>query len=232
MPFPEVVARATSKQTSQVTSHPVSLPPTIVAGDLLVMAFAFMESTSWTAPTDWKYVSDQRAIAGDPSDPQVFVYGKRADGSEGATVTVATIAATRSVHRTWRIRSHSPWWVSANDDTPSGARGCLGGAGGDGNSAAPECFVFNPQDWLDADFLWLAIAVAEDGQAFTGFPPSYDNTFTDTTGTGVNHISLATAERLRHSAAETPGLFALGAAQPWATITVSVGPNDIRHMMA
>jgi hypothetical protein len=234
--FPEVVTRATSKQTTEVTSHIVNLPTGIVNGDLLIVVVAFIQvTTGWTFPAGWKYVDDRRNINGaNGEDPSTLVYAKRAEG-EGATITVTTVDSSRSVHRAWRIRGwFNSTYISDNDDAPAGAvPAAVDGTGDDWVNAAPDPPSHDPQGTTldDDDILWIAMAAAELGEAFTGYPASYDNTFTDTTGSGPKHISLAVAERKLHTLAENPGAFALGASRASVVETISIMPAAIAHMV-
>jgi hypothetical protein len=233
--FPEVVARATSKQTTEVTSHTVSLPAGVVDGDLLIVVVAYLATVAgFSFPAGWKYVDDRHSVLG-VEDPAILIYAKRAD-AEGATIIVNTTASSRSVHRAWRIRGwFNSTYISDNDDAPAGAvPAAVDGTGDSSESdAAPTPPSHDPQGTTvdDDDMLWIAIAAAELGEAFTGYPASYDNTFTDTTGSGTKHISLAVAERKLHALSEAPGNFALGVARESVTATVSIVPAAIAHMV-
>src|SRR4051812_5238546 len=100
MAAPVVAGRASGAQTSTVTSHPVTLPSGIVAGDLLVVVFAFSGTGNdfpSTPPTGWQ----QTASAS--SGCATMVFWRFATGDTKDTMTLTTGLGLRSAHLSYRI---------------------------------------------------------------------------------------------------------------------------------
>ncbi|PZM90183.1 MAG: hypothetical protein DIU79_14460, partial [Actinobacteria bacterium] len=78
--------------TSDTTSHPITLPSGIQAGDLLIVVFSVDGNPTVTAPADWYKLgqaSNGTAVTG-------AVFWKFAEG--GDTLTLTTSSAEQSSH--------------------------------------------------------------------------------------------------------------------------------------
>ncbi|HEX9895911.1 MAG TPA: hypothetical protein VGA78_18410, partial [Gemmatimonadales bacterium] len=105
--FPQVVATNTSATTTASTSHTVSLASGIQSGDLLIaMLSGYFDSGSTPVdvdwPAGWTEFFEQDATS---STLHLAVAGayRKADGSEGSTISVTTNLAVLAAHNAYRI---------------------------------------------------------------------------------------------------------------------------------
>lgn len=94
---PIIESNATYQLNTTSSSHAVTLPTGITAGDLILMIFRPADTRTVTLPSGWTAVADRS------SSGQSRIMAKVATGSEGATQTVAISGASRAVAITWRI---------------------------------------------------------------------------------------------------------------------------------
>lgn len=102
--FPRVVATATYAAGSTTTSHPVTLPANIQAGDLLLMV---MRPGGTAGVNVGGYPSGWTLLGTRGSSGNTYVWYKEALGTEGASVTVTTSASIRATAVTYRIAAGS-----------------------------------------------------------------------------------------------------------------------------
>lgn len=90
--YPYVSSKSQGTTTAS-TSHTVTLPAGIVAGDKLIvsMAQSGANSANWSFPAGWTEITD----AGGGSNSSLGIAWRNADGSEGASITVTS--ATNAV---------------------------------------------------------------------------------------------------------------------------------------
>jgi hypothetical protein len=196
--FPTVAATNTSVTAVADVNHTVSLPASISAGDLLVVFFGVFTGTV-TTPTGWTSLD---ALSG----WYKFLY-RVADGSEGATLAVATGSSTVAIHLSYRITGQH-----ASTAPEVGTRATA-------TSANPNPPSLDPAGWGAEDTLWIVFNNA-DGSDTTGYPASYSNgiaTFTGSTAGGM-------AARQLNATSEDPGTFTLTGSVQWQANTVAVRP--------
>lgn len=204
MAFPTVATTNTSSETSQTTSHDVSLPASITAGDLLMIFFNTQENPTITTPTGWTLLKTLDASGG---TARLATFYKTATGSEGATVVITTSTSWRSTHATMRI---SGW---------SGTPGVSSGATGDSGQADPDNLT--PSGGAK-DYLWIAFAGSNNasGGEFTSAPTNYSNFLAQaTSGTAVG-----VASRQLNASSENPGTFG-GTLGRWGAATIAISPE-------
>lgn len=201
--MPQVEEYLEQPFSTSATSHPVDMPASVPAGQLLLIAFAH-NSSSTTEPTDWDTIGVIQHGAG----PTINIFGKLADGTEGGTqVDCVTAVNRRCSAQVYRISG----WHSATLPQFAGATG---------NTAAADPPNLDPT-WPDSEDLWLAFAVIVTGATIDGFPSDYtDGDVTISTGTAA--MTLASARRTLEADAENPGTFPLSGSNNWAAATVAV----------
>ena len=163
MAFPQVEATNTSSDGG--TSHTVSLPASIQAGETLLVFFTSdsAESVGW--PAGWNEILE--VVSG--GLVTLAVAWRKATGGEGATITVTTGTSETSVHASYRISGAIDPTVTAPEVS----------TGATGTSANP-----NPDELIvgggSKEYLWIAVAGSDDGEdEFTGYPTNYpDNRLT------------------------------------------------------
>lgn len=197
--FP-VIQSSTKSKTNGASSHSVSLPASIVAGELLVMFFTCDSGSTITTPSGWTVQKDisnaQRRLA---------TYTKVATGSEGATVTVTTSGTTDSVHASYR--------VATNVYTVTVSAGAIA----TDNTPDPDSLT----NGASGKYLWFAVACSQ--TAATVFPTNYTtNTQTDT----QDSFSIMVGTRSTESDTQDPGSFTTGGTSSnWVAYTVSLAPQ-------
>ena len=180
--FPTVAATNTSVNDSDTTSHVVSLPAGIASGDLLIVFIAIdtrdvIPAMTFTWPVGWTELYDQE----DASDIGHTAGYRRADGGEGATITVTSTEADQSAHVSYRITGHH-----ATSDPESA------NTTGSGTGADPP--GLNPANWGAEDTLWLIGAgLDRPGTGNSNFSTDPTNYTDAIEGTGAN----STGTRMR-----------------------------------
>lgn len=206
--YPVVAATTSSAKTAATgTTHTVSLPSGIQAGDLLLVFWVDADVASTVAtPSGWTELFNMVGTA----DQRRYAMYRVADGSEGATVTVTTSNAERSAHTAYRIAAGSyqgepvAGTVNSNTSTSPDPNSLTSGFG-----SVPT--------------LWIASSHSAGTSAATTPPTNYSvDAFGYSGNTGTGHARMTTASRKLTAASENPGTFALGASVVWGANTVAL----------
>lgn len=205
MAFATVDARNTSSETSNTTSHTVSLPASVQADDLLIVVFVADGSTTVSWPGSWV------SIFHSAGSVTLDVGWLKAAGGE-TSIAVTTGGSENSAHSSLRISGGGDP-ASTSPTTSSGATG---------TDAAPDPDSHTPGG--TQDFLWIAAAGHDDGRdAITTEPSGYANLnviqSSAATGCGVGTAELDSA-----AATEDPDVFTLDNTEQWAACTIAVFP--------
>lgn len=165
------------------TTHTVSLPASIAAGEELRIFLNFNADPGTVSASGWSFTAvDQNATNA------ALVCGYRtADGSEGASVSVTTTNARPSAHSSYRISG-------AASGTPT--RGTA--ATGTSAAADPPSASFT-----SGDVLVIAACGVKSGTLVSAAPAGYSNLQADAGGTA----GLGTAEKTLTGSSEDPGTF-------------------------
>lgn len=211
MAFPVIAATNTSSHTSNTTSHTINLPSGIVSGNLLIVFFTCGPPNNGdvtiTWPAGWNILSET-FLAGSLGHKQSTYY-RRADGSEGSTITITTSALRVSAHGSYRITGHH---ATRNPEA---------GVAATGSSTSANPPSLNPSAWGTEDTLWAAFGSAESGAAqFSGFPSGYTLNQLSVSG---NNVQLGAAAKQSRVESEDPGTFTNPNA-PWIAQTFAVPP--------
>jgi len=204
-PFPVVAARAQARTTAvDTTTHAITLPSGIAAGNLLVVVFSVDGSPTVTVNTgvsgnNWNKLgqaSNTTVVTG-------AVFWKIAEGSDALTLT--TSAAEQSSHITFRL-------TNAADLTGTSANGSST------NSNPPS---HTPAAGSD-DYYWIATRSGDSTVVATAAPANFSNLQT-LAGVGTSSASTNTAERLFTGTSLDPGTFT-SATEQWVSWTLAVAP--------
>lgn len=208
MSAPSVAARSSgASTTTAVTSHPITMPTGITAGDLLLLIFSHGGSANTTAPGDWfKYGGD-----GNGTNITGAIFYKWAAGSD--TCTITTASAVQSSHIVLRI---------PNGGVPNGSSA----VGNSTNSNPGAAFTFQNDDYL-------AIATRHgNGTAVpTAVPSGYTNMMNQVAA-GSGGASTSTSEKAvtisgappTPGGSEDPGVWT-NASAAWTCWTILI-PTD------
>jgi hypothetical protein len=202
MAFPSVAATNTSTAAASTTPS-VSLPASISAGDLLLIA-VYTGSGSTVTATGWTSVYSNTNIG---SGTLAILY-KIASGSEGASVTVANSPGFSSAHLAYRITgAHASQAPEA-------------GTAATGFSSNPDPPSFDPSGWGTEDTLWIAVYVTTNGTV-TGYSSGYLSGITASDGT----YKVGWCAKGANAASENPGTGTLSGFSSWGANTLAVRPS-------
>jgi hypothetical protein len=203
--------------TTAATSHTVTYPSGIQAGDLLLM-IADKGSTAATiaAITGWTELIDENLANG------LYAAWKKADGTESGTFTVTTSANTRLSVIVYRISGAADPTV-----TPPQI-----GSTATGTSATPNPPSLSPTGGSKA-YLWVAFAGMAGEEAdddtwgntpptdYSPSPPRQKSC--GTVGTNLGGL-LISAERQFVGASQDPGTFGVDVSAAWRAQTIAIHP--------
>ena len=204
--------------TSSGTSHTVNLPANIVNGNLLVAFFAVNGQPTVTFPAGWTKVYEDFHTVGGAGSVTTSCYFRRADGTEGASITVTTDSSQRAAHTTYRITGHH---TTTDPEAPTAA-----GDIPEGDSTIPDPPSFSPS-WGAEDTLWFVVEVSLSSgtdAAVSAYPTSYTDGRNDIRNNGP---SQGTARRELNASSDNPGTFTIGASHKWVANTVAVRPAGV-----
>ena len=196
MAAPTVQTTAESATTTAGTSHTVTMPSGVAAGDLLVIIGSGVTATTYSL-ANWTELMDENVNRG------ILVYVRQADGSEGASVSISSVGSTKPAWIAYRISGAADPGVTAPTL----------GTTATGTSTTPDPPNCNPgvsNDYLAIAFYTLAGEEADDDTWTTAAPASYTNLLQKTAGVAGTNISAAIAAAQRQLTAvssEDPGTF-------------------------
>lgn len=190
------------------TSHTVTMPANISAGDLLIVIFCTQGTgvVNHTWPGGWNVIGTSCC---NPS----FSYAYRiADGTEGATITVDSSQSRASRARAFRITG----WHGTTPPEGMDGGGTTSGGDAPGLELTPS--------WGSADTLWIAAFAYDDANtnsAVTAYPTNY-TLFQHDISTG--NLGLASAARQLAAAADQPDVFSINDNETYQIATIGVRP--------
>lgn len=209
--FPVIAATAVSTDVVTNTTHVISLPAAIAAGDLLLVAFygSATDGVPHAAATGWTVIGDNPVT---DNVGHLTVMYRVADGMEGATVSATTDLAEDVAGCAYRITGqHTVTTPYINVGPPRGV------------SLNPDPALLTPP-WDLEDTTYIAIAGADSSLVdFTVYPTNYDTaqitTATHTSGGGA----CAMAARDYTSLSDDPGTFTIDTSNVrWLSFTVAI----------
>lgn len=204
MAFPVVEATNTSVTAVAGTTHTVSLPASISAGDLLII-FIRAASNFFSTPSGWTFLESESL------NGYSFVVYKIADGTEGASVNITSTGSTKTAHNSYRISG-------ANPTNPIASIGAT-------NTIDPPSL--NGQFGVD-DLLWLVMASTDRTDNTFSAPTNYTNAITAETAAAssdTGNVRLSTARRSLNALSEDPGTWgSTGTLDNPHAITLAIRP--------
>lgn len=214
MTFPTEATTASSSQTTDATTHTVTMPSGISAGDKLTAAVSFDGRPSVTGGTlsdNWQQIF---ATADSGDNVSLVVWQKVSDGTEGSSQTITIGTAQTSASRVWRFAGASTITAIESAITQGSSAG-----------TAPDPPTLNPTNWGTEDTLWIALGASDNGTVTaTAFPTSYTNTGQVNSGNAADGVTLSWATRANAVASEDPSAFTLSSSEEWCTATLAIRP--------
>lgn len=215
MTFPVVEGRSKTSWPGPTvgTSHVITLPSGIVAGELLfVVAHTddLASASGMSASAGWTEVCD---IA-NTSYHRLAAYSKIAEGSDSLTITLST-SSERLNYICWRISGaravHASSATATGFSTSHNTPTCAPGVG-------------------TKDFLWIAVAGELSGgdTTYSSFPSGYGNTNNMpafTRSSTVVHL-LGSCEKTANGSSEYPGAFTAATNSYYIANTFAIEPSS------
>lgn len=201
MTFPVVAGQTNSSSAVAGSSHTLSLPSSIAAGDLILIQARWLSATVPTPPTGWTQL--YQLVQG--SVNSIGLYKIAAGGETTVTITFsASVSTVRSVSH--RITGHGSAIEAATNVQASSANH-------DPPNLAPS--------WGSADNLWLVTAAGGTSN-YTTVPANYGNSVFDPS-TALSDALIVCARRTLTASSENPGTFT-NASNNGLTATIAVKP--------
>jgi hypothetical protein len=225
MAFPAIGSTNTTNGTTATTSPVVNLPTGIVAGNLLLVLFRGASlSGDITWPAGWTELFDD---ASDASNDETTMAWRKADGTEGATITLSTPVSGKFAALSWRI-------TGAADPTVQPPQFATLATGA---SVNPNPGSLTPTGGAK-DYLWLAVGGWEGEQTSPPgtFPANYTlnqiGADSGIAGAVATNCRLAGAGRQLNAASEDPGAFTISVSDDWTATTLAIHPGGTLHELA
>lgn len=215
MASPSIASSATSSVNTAGTSHAVTLPSGIAAGDLIVICSSLgSTAATYNAHADYTELLDDNAAIG-----KKILY-RLANGTE-TTPTFTSSASTRSATCALRI---------SGAEHPS-IQPPVAAAVSSGTGTTPDPPSITPpssKDYLFVAFCGSAGEQADDGTYCTAFPANYTHVQLEKTcgiaGSNLGGMIALGARQLTTGAAEDPGTFTVSETGNWRAVTFIVHP--------
>jgi len=214
--FPVVESTATSlndgNSATNVTSHVVTMPAGVAAGNLILVLFVADTTPTITWPANWNQI-----VFVQPTGFTGEARYKISDGTEGASITVTTSVAEQSAHITYRISGHNSGTAPTGTITTAAA-----------TSVNPNPPAHNPATWDSEDTLWLAGFFSDNGSAadaITAAPTNYASELMEQSGQATTAgVGVGSAQRDLAAASDDPDPFTISASRAWRAFTIAVRP--------
>lgn len=194
------------------TSHNVTLPSSIVSGNLLLLFCGINGTPTVTDPTGWTVT-----LSATNTDTW-RIYSRIADGSEGATVTVGLSASNRM--------GCAAYQISGNQNGTSSSEIAISSAS-NANTANPDPPSLTPS-WGSAANIWIAVCFSADSNSnLSSYPTNYSTEQVNGkngTGAGGGGTGATIAARALTATSEDPGTFAWDSAKQRSAYTLAVRP--------
>ena len=203
-----VRSRAQGAQTTDSTSHAITLPAGVQADDLLLVAFTIDTATTVTSTTSPGWARLVNVPQGSTTNHTGSIWWKRATGSDA--LTIDSSSAEQSTHISLCIKDGADPEATTNNGasastaTPAG----ITPAAGSGN------------------YLGI-LSIHTDSSAGTtqnfGTASGYSNVTTQQASTTASGATCTQEQTYTAVTTWTPGTVSLSLAEQWVAITVSVG---------
>ncbi len=211
--YPTIDSITTTTFGTDATTHNVTMPASVEAGDLLLAFFTNDGSATVTTPSGWTAVTTlARGTAARGS-----IYAKISVGTEGGTtVNFVTSAAEQGAAQVYKILSAS-WYGSIT----SGIATASYDPGAATNAPNPPSLT--PAWGADYD-TWIVYAAGSSWTTVTTYPTNYNNGTHTISNTGTAGASVSTARRTLNAATDDPGAFAMTTTSDGVAFTIAVRP--------
>lgn len=215
MAFPFVLSSNFTDGTSASASPVINLPANIAAGNTLFVVFRVAVAGAIGWPGGWTEMFDASA---DAADDQMAAAWRRADGSEGSTITLSCTSG-KFAAVAYQIADAADPTVRAPELSTVAT----------GTSANPNATTCTPTGGAK-DYLWLSFGGWEGEQTS---PPTYPTNYTvaqteaesGTAGVITTNCRVAGAVRTNlNAASEDAAAWTIDVSDDWTAYTIAFHP--------
>jgi len=215
--MPSVVdTPAESATITAGTSHVINLPAGAIGNLFVIIIDKGSTSATFNALAGWTELLDEALANG------LAILYRVADGTEGATITLTSSAATRTASIAYEISGAEDPVVQAPQI----------GTTATGTSLTPDPPAVTPtggaKDYLFITFVGMAGEEADDDTWGNTPPTNYTPTpprqkSCGTAGTNLGGL-IVSAERELNASTENPGTFSVDVSAAWRAQTIAIHP--------
>jgi hypothetical protein len=214
--FPSVRSENSSTQTSNSTSWAITMPATVVAGDLLYLFIARDGTTgagSISDDTGWSLLAQENAST--IASMRIFV--KVAVGDEsGATYHYAPGASEQGI---WRVAAFQDWYGAISGGVEYGGVAT-------GSSNAPNAGSFAPSWGSGKDTRWRTQFAQDDGRGSVNtYPSGWTINQNDDASGGSGGASGGGASLDSTTSPQDAPAWLLNRSDNWVAVTVAIRPS-------
>jgi hypothetical protein len=216
--YPVVKGAGVTDSATSGTSYSVDVPAA-EDGDLLLMFFT-SDGVGVPSSTGWDVICSQSRS----TFATAHVLAKRADGTEGSSVTVGNTVDEAFASITYRIRKGS-WHGQV-----AGGIDCATADPG-GTTASPDPPSLST-DWQVAENTWFAYFGSSTNTGVTTYPSGFVNGQHVNSGTGTSNAAAQVAWYKERTQTVNPGTFSDADTVSGGVVTIAVKPSPIRPAIA
>lgn len=207
--FPIVEATSTGGAASDDTSHNITLPSGIVAGDLLIVCVSSDAApgfNSWSGGfTEFFEVANSTLCS-------LGLAYKLAVGGE-TTISVGLGSSQKIAYTAYRISGA----INPSSQVPEASTGATG------TSTTPNPDAVTPTGGAKG-YLFIAVQGHDNARTTDGFPSGYTNSISaESSVTGATGIG--STEKTLTASSENPGTFTISASDDWVAATIAIHPE-------
>lgn len=213
MAFPQVQSSASGNSGANSTTHSITLPSGITAGDLVIVFFSNDDAATASVTTPASGWEGPIGQGVSPSNSnRLSVFWRFCDGTEGATITITLTSTNGAAWTTYRISGCD----STTDPEIS--------ATASGTSTSPDPSSLSPS-WGADDTLWFAVYGWDGNVAHSSYPTNYSSNQLTDRWANVAGAGIASASRNLNASSEDPGAGAIASSDQWVAYTVAIRPQ-------
>ncbi len=212
--YPDVASVTETTFTTDVTDHAISLPETVVAGDLLLIIFTNDGNATVTKPVGWRTLWDEST----GSALRASGYAKVAIGDEGSTtVNFITSSAEQAAAQVYRIQN----WYGTLDGIAVGSEV----VSTSGTTANPPSLS---PGWGVADTLWIPIIHTSTARTIVSGSDGYSNLINTRSGETTTAGQIGSMRLNTNTATEDPGVFTFSSTGVTSVAqTIAIAPAGV-----
>lgn len=200
--FPVIQTTSNSSATS-TTTHNVSMPSGIAAGDKLVVFFVCDGGRTVNTPTGWTKTVDLAEDSGGLLF-RLVIYTKTAAGSD--TISVTTSGNTDSAHAVYRYVTTGGFELATAISASI--------------STSPNPPSLTPSGGSQK-YKWISVVATRPN--ITAYPAGYTN---NQVKNEASNFTVGVATRDNETSSEDPGVFTIASSDRWITATVALEEQE------